>query len=159
MTKTYSVFFAVHPDSTVDVNLFRAIAIPLLQSPAGWVKKGYRFKVVDDLGSNPANLITITLAPQAALDAMFPTFVHSRLSVCNMATREVFINEQRWLRMYDDDRSDLELPAYRMYVIQHEVGHALGLEHERCRGPGEKAPVMLQQTLGHGDCTPWPFPT
>jgi hypothetical protein len=160
MTKTYHVYITVHPESTVDVSLFRAIAAPLLQSPSGWRKQGYHFIIVNDLGhSPPSNLITITLTPQSVLDSKFPDFSNSRLSVCNMATREVFINEQRWLRHYADDHSDLELPAYRMYVIQHEVGHALGFDHDTCKGKGEKAPVMLQQTLGHGDCLPWPFPT
>ncbi|MEO6605132.1 MAG: DUF3152 domain-containing protein [Aeromicrobium sp.] len=68
----------------------------------------------------------------------------------------VVINAVRWTKgasAYDDD-----LAAYRTYVVNHEVGHSLGLTHTPCPGPGLRAPVMLQQTLGLDGCekNPWP---
>lgn len=35
------------------------------------------------------------------------------------------------------------LERYRRYVINHEFGHG----HATCSGPGELAPVMMQQTI------------
>jgi hypothetical protein len=154
--RSYTVLFDTHADAKTSKAMFAALAAPLLLHPLGWTKfSQYAFTVVKQ---RPADIV-VTLAPQAAMDAMFPDFKHERLSVCNMATRAIFINEARWLREYDDDKSELQLPAYRAYVIQHEVGHALGKQHERCGGAGKKTPVMLQQTKGTGGCTPYPFPS
>ena len=56
------------------------------------------------------------------------------------------INLARWTRgaiVYLGD-----LSAYRVYVVNHEVGHALGEKHRPCPAPGAPAPVMMQQTYG-----------
>lgn len=76
---------------------------------------------------------------------------------CRSGERAV-VNLARWLIGVPDYEGDL--PTYRQYVVNHEVGHYLGNGHEQCPGPGEVAPVMQQQTLGLDGCTknPWPFP-
>lgn len=68
----------------------------------------------------------------------------------------VVINALRWATGAPSYAGDVA--AYRLYVINHEVGHALGHGHVGCTGPDEVAPVMLQQTLGLGGCraNPWP---
>jgi hypothetical protein len=150
-----AVFLSVHNAAETPEVIFRNIAIPIIQHPLGWVRYGYTFTVVADEADAD---IRVMLTPQSEMDKRFPSFAKSRMSVCDMDSKEVFINEDRWTRKFAD-KSQLSLPAYRTYVLQHEVGHALGKYHEKCKGRGERTPVMLQQTLGPGKCTPYPFPS
>ena len=58
----------------------------------------------------------------------------------------VFINEARWVRGAVPFQGDVG--SYRQYLINHEVGHAIGYQrHEPCGTNGELAPVMMQQTF------------
>lgn len=76
---------------------------------------------------------------------------------CYQGDRAV-INLRRWLLGSPGYGTDLS--AYRHYVVNHEVGHALGHGHVRCPGPGALAPLMLPQTEGLDGCraNPWPYP-
>ena len=58
----------------------------------------------------------------------------------------VFINEARWVRGAVPFQGDVG--SYRQYLINHEVGHAIGYQrHEACAANGDLAPVMMQQTF------------
>ncbi|GAA3597164.1 hypothetical protein GCM10022223_10440 [Kineosporia mesophila] len=69
----------------------------------------------------------------------------------------VVLNVARWV--HGVPRYGASLGTYRSYMINHETGHALGHHHELCPGPGRKAPVMEQQTLGLHGCVAngWPI--
>jgi Protein of unknown function (DUF3152) len=77
---------------------------------------------------------------------------------CRYGERAV-INLARWATAvphYDED-----VATYRLYVVNHEVGHAPGNRvHPSCPGPGQLAPVMQQQTFGVDGCVknPWQYP-
>lgn len=69
----------------------------------------------------------------------------------------VVLNARRWAFGTDDYRG--ELRDYRRYVVNHEIGHALGRGHVFCPAPGEPAPVMAQQTYGLQGCRRNAWPT
>ncbi|MEU6442199.1 DUF3152 domain-containing protein [Streptomyces sp. NPDC047046] len=84
------------------------------------------------------------------------------VSCDSAATPRVMINAYRWAQgstTYGD-----AIHPYRQMLINHEVGHRLGHNHESCTRDGQLAPVMQQQTkfLDHDGITclpnPWPFP-
>jgi hypothetical protein len=150
------VVLLVHPECETSLSMFRALATPLVLHSRGWLKIGYKLRVTE---KSRKNAIRVELTPQAVMDRMFPSFSNKKLSVCNMETREIFLSEARWRRQLPDD-SSMSLPAYRCYLINHELGHALGKTvHENTCDAEGRASIMRQQTLGLGSCvSPTPFP-
>lgn len=70
--------------------------------------------------------------------------------------RFALINANRWHDGAEKFRGTLW--QYRGYLLNHEVGHALGNRHRSCPGSGLPAPVMMQQTKGSYPCRPNPWP-
>ncbi|HYP24060.1 MAG TPA: DUF3152 domain-containing protein [Actinomycetota bacterium] len=70
---------------------------------------------------------------------------------------QVLINLDRW--RYATPSWDQPRREYRSFVINHEVGHWLGLGHAGCGGTGRPAPVMMQQSKGLYGCrhNAWPL--
>lgn len=69
------------------------------------------------------------------------------------------INAQRWVNGADPfEEAGGSITEYRRYAVNHEMGHLLGYQHQRCPALGEEAPVMLQQTITLDGCEPngWP---
>jgi Protein of unknown function (DUF3152) len=74
-----------------------------------------------------------------------PTLPHGGVPGSEPEQR-VFINEARWVRGAVPFQGDVG--SYRQYLINHEVGHAIGYQHhEPCEQSGALAPVMMQQTF------------
>ncbi|MGP9844690.1 DUF3152 domain-containing protein, partial [Brachybacterium sp. 107] len=97
---------------------------------------------------------TISIASPPTVDELcLPAHTNGRWS-CRVG-QDVVLNSDRWLHRTPTFSDTAE---YRAYMINHEVGHFLGHDHETCGGEGLTAPVMLQQSIDLGGCRPnaWP---
>jgi len=99
----------------------------------------------------------VTLVSPGNMETYCPGVGTGGYTSCRYGDRAV-INLARWATAvphYDGD-----IATYRLYVVNHEVGHALGNGHRDCPGAGQLAPVMQQQTLGLHGCVKnaWPYP-
>ena len=70
----------------------------------------------------------------------------------------VYINEYRW-NFGSKKLNNIKIKDYRKYVINHEIGHVIGLDHKKCNlNKSNKSPIMMQQTKGTGLCEFNPYP-
>jgi hypothetical protein len=99
----------------------------------------------------------VALISPGSMEVFCPGVGTGGYTSCRYSDRAV-INLARWTTAVPDYQGDVA--TYRLYVVNHEVGHALGHHHEFCAGPGQIAPVMQQQTLGLKGCVKnaWPYP-
>lgn len=120
-----------------------------LNDPRGWG----RFRRVD---GPPVRVRVALSSPRLTDHECLPLRTGGDLSCWN-GSRSV-INARRWAEGVPQYEGDLA--AYRRYLINHEVGHALGHRHVSCPGRGRPAPVMMQQSKSLGGCrpNPWPYP-
>lgn len=137
---------------------FVDIVKSILLDSRGWRKFGHEFIFVDTKAD-----ITVRLASLRHMEREYDESFKG-LSVCNMATRVIDINSGRWFG--GSEASGLPLDQYRRYVINHEVGHALGCRQHAHQCVDGVAPVMMQQTKGTyckkhkhiATAQPWPLP-
>ena len=111
--------------------------ISLLNDPRGWVSQGYSFMLVD---TDPH--VRMIRVSNAHIKQQYPSL--DGFSGCLLQTipRVILINEENWLR----PPTRTSLRSYHNYLIQHEMGHALGYEHTSRASRGDPCPVMFQQT-------------
>lgn len=131
----------------------------VLLDPKGWQKvDGVRFvNVTPQQEAKGAHVdVRVTLASPGLTDRLCaPMRTLSQVSCWN-GERSV-LNFRRWA--LGDDSYGADVALYRVYQVNHEVGHGLGHQHRTCPGKGKRAPVMVQQTLDLGGCRPWPYPS
>lgn len=142
----------VEEGTGVDPAEFAAQVDATLGHGRGWATvDGISLQRVSDGSAD----FSVTLATPATTDVLcFPLETKGAVSCANGG--RAVLNLVRWNR--GSAPSGLDLTNYRAYLISHEVGHQLGHDHIDCPGPRVPAPVMVQQTLSIGDCTPNPWP-
>lgn len=74
----------------------------------------------------------------------------------------VYINADRW---FNGDESFIKrggtVNDYRIYLLNRQLGLALGMPEAKCAGPGKLSPVMESQTKSDSPCKAngWPYPS
>ena len=140
-TKTYSIIID-HDLESLDLSNLHELMFSLLNSPIGWGKY-YMFIPV----SHDANILIHISSP----DTLHRITGRSDLSCAELNGNVIHFNVYRWL--YGSPISQLNLHDYRQYMVTHEMGHIFGLKHVPIPKSG-LAPIMIQQTLGIGNCIP-----
>lgn len=97
------------------------------------------------------NKIFIRLTTNATISRECGFDIKEKLSCCDMISKNVLLNFSRWRN--GAPASKLTLYKYRDYMINHEVGHALGRLHATCPCPNCPAPIMMQHTITIGKCS------
>lgn len=149
--KTYIV--EVEAGLGIDAACFADRVHQTLGDPRSWGgREGFAVQRVDV--GEPS--FRVTLASPATVDERCQPLVTAGIYSCWDAQRAM-INVWRWETGSADYAGDLW--AYQIYVINHEVGHGLKHGHVNCTGPGDLAPVMMQQTKGLDGCwqNGWPL--
>lgn len=146
---TYEVITRGH--ITAEVTKFARQARKIFNHPRGWRGAGFGFRQVARGGD-----FSLVLASAETLPSFgFPC---SSMWSCRSG-RYVIINQTRWLTASPAwNEAGLRRGKYRHMVINHETGHWLGHRHASCGGPGQLAPVMMQQSKGRMGCRFNPFP-
>jgi hypothetical protein len=154
---------AVENGSGEDVHAFGDAVQAALAGPGSWVDSG-RLRLQRVAGTAGYDftvyLATAGTAGRMCLAGGIDIRVGGRPYTSCRSPAKVIINLDRWrLSVPHLVKAGLPLERYRLYVINHEVGHQLGHHHERCPGAGRPAPVMQQQTLFLSGCVanPWPY--
>ncbi len=137
----------------VDPACFAHVVHEVLTDDRSWAaRSGFELQRVDD---DRADFVVALASPDTTDTFCAPLRTNGIFSC--WSDGRAMINVWRWemgIAEYADD-----LDVYRVYVINHEVGHALGKEHRDCPSAGAPAPVMMQQTKGLDGCEPngWPL--
>ncbi|MFF8834220.1 DUF3152 domain-containing protein [Streptomyces sp. NPDC015130] len=126
----------------------------ILAHPRSWAAHGRgRFQLV----SQNADFVIRIATPDTAdaLCARQGLNTHGELN-CETADG-VVVNLKRW--MLGSPTFAGEAAEYRHLIINHEVGHEIGIrQHMGCPGPGKLAPAMMQQIKGLNGCRSNAFP-
>lgn len=138
----------IEPGLDVTMSDFAPEAIALLEQPQGWTATGQVQMQRVDSGAE----IRVVLARAATVDAYCARAglrTNGRFSC--WVDGFAMLNLDRWT---GGASTHTDLDVYRSYLINHEVGHGLGMGHRSCPEAGAPAPVMMQQTKTVGACIP-----
>jgi Protein of unknown function (DUF3152) len=137
-----------HTDDPPTAN-FESVVDATLHDPRGWSRAGFVFQKADDAPYT----IFLGEGPEVQQRCR-PYDTYGKYS-CQIGPL-VAITADRWRFATPEWTGDLT--GYRQMVVDHEVGHLLGLRHRTCTTPGETAPVMLPQSTELHGCLPNPWP-
>ena len=146
--------FSLKIDSTLGlkVDCIGNLITSILNDTRGWVKVTEKeFQLVE---GTEVEFEFIFASPEKTDELCYPLETNGIYSCRN--EDQIIINFFRWVNGAIDFGSDLE--TYRLYLINHEVGHILGWGHVGCPKEGALAPVMMQQSKSTMGCRPYGWP-
>jgi hypothetical protein len=151
-TRLFPYRITVEQGVPVPPDEFEAVFDRVLSDPRGWKGSG---RVIFQREAYDLALFAVHLVSPAAADRLCSPLRTLGRWNCAIGNR-VVINAERWATGV----KGWPIEDYRTWVINHEVGHALGLKHESCPGSGKRAPVMMQQSKALHSCllNIWPLP-
>ena len=129
---------------------FHAKVESVLSNDESWCKFfDIEFVPLEQLNECPdITCLNIVLSPESYI---VDHCGFSGLSCYNRNNNRIYIHYKNWT---NEDESFLksvqqDIDGYRTYLVNHEVGHSLGLDHLKRRDYINKiCPVMVQQTKG-----------
>ncbi|MBY0441040.1 MAG: DUF3152 domain-containing protein [Mycobacteriaceae bacterium] len=148
---TVEVEDGIDPTAFGGDEVFAAMVDQTLANPKGWTHNPrFAFIRIDtgkpDLRISLTSPMTVQVGCGYEFRLETSCYNPSYPAAGPRSQARVFINEARWVRGAVPFEGDIG--SYRQYVINHEVGHAIGyLHHEPCDKQGGLAPVMMQQTF------------
>ena len=125
----------------------------ILNDPRGWstiIDKKFQFTSLD------RSDFEIIFATPNTVDELCAPLATNGIYSCRRENK-VVLNYFRWLAGAKDFGTDLS--TYRLYLVNHEVGHMLGWGHNACPAEGALAPLMMQQSKSTNGCKPYGWPT
>ncbi len=151
----------------IDLAQYQALIVSVLSDKRSWSGHGVSLQRVD---SGPIDFhITLTSSLTVRTYCGYSIPVETSCyapagAVDGLTTNRVIFNDARWVRGSAAYVGDVAL--YRIYMINHEDGHALGHNHAHQCLPGGLAPAMMQQSFGLRSAVtkqicqanPWPYP-
>ena len=150
----------------IDLTQFADLVDTTLADPRSWSGHGVALQRVDSGVPDFRVSLTssITVRKWCGYTIKIETSCYAAAgSVSGLNVNRVVLNDSRWVRGSPAYIGDLD--AYRMYMINHEDGHALGHMHAHSCLSNGLAPAMMQQTIGLKtpsgqicEANPWPYP-
>lgn len=127
---------------------FAGLVDSTLADPRSWIGSGnYTLQRIDT--GTPSFRISLSSQMTVRQESLCGWQIQYEASCYARDVQRVAINDARWARgavSFNGDRV-----SYRVYAINHEVGHALGFTHQPCAADGGPAPVMMQQSWSTAD--------
>lgn len=137
---------------------FASLVRRVLHDPRGWSQRRHFLEAKQ--GETPN--FWIVLASPSNVDRLCAPLRTEGTYSCGL-TGIAVINAKRWrdgaVPPARESWLGESLDSYRVMVLNHEIGHVLGLGHKGCHAPGQPASIMAQQTINLKGCLPNPWPT
>ena len=149
----FNISIQVEFGLNLNLNCLSEMIPGILNDPRGWATvENTSFQIVD---KEVADLNIVFASPDTVDELCYPLQTNGIYSCRN--EKNVVINMYRWLSGAEDFNN--EIATYRIYLINHEVGHYLGWGHTDCPSENALAPVMMQQSKSTSWCIPngWPI--